>query len=78
MNDVPIDLRGSYVDLVVKSDIKSATECHREARLFCVEIGDTKNRPQVRAVDIDLLISEAKQRVAERFQASIRGVVFEL
>ena len=46
-------------------EIDTASEGHRETRFSGMEVADPKHGRQLRAVNIDFLIREAKQRVRE-------------
>ena len=78
IDDVPINLGSTDIDPVVEPDVESAAESHREAGFVRMEIGKAKHRPQVWAINIDLLISDPEQSMRERFQACVSLIVFDL
>jgi hypothetical protein len=44
IDDVPVNLDHPYIDLVVKLDIETATESHREAGLVSMKVADAEER----------------------------------
>ena len=44
IDDVPVNLKHSYIDLVVELEIETAAESHREAGLVSMKVADAKER----------------------------------
>ena len=79
VNDVPIYLPGAYIKAVIQPYIQTAAKCHRKTSLVSMKIIHTKNDRQLRAVDIDLLLSKTEEHVPEWLEPrTVQGIVLEL
>src|SRR5829696_5357471 len=61
VDDVPVYLYNSQIESLVQLDIEAATKGHREARLISMKIADAEDCRKLRAVDVHLLNSDAKE-----------------
>jgi hypothetical protein len=78
-NDIPVSLYDPGIKAVINFDINAAAKGHCKACLIDVKVADAKDSGQLRTVNVNLLISYAKQCVGERFESrAIMTVVFQL
>jgi hypothetical protein len=78
-NDIPISLHDPGIKAVINFDIDAAAKGHCKACLIDVKVADAKDSGQLRTVNVNLLISHAKQGVGERFESrAIMSIVLNL
>ena len=79
IDDVPVNLKNPYIELVIELDVETATKSHGEAGLVSMKVVDAKERRQLRTIDVEFLNGDAEECVPEGLECwTIFRIVFYL